>query len=371
MPEIVPLEWTGESLRFLDQTKLPQEQAVTVARSYTEVVQAIQGMQVRGAPAVGISSGYALVLAAKAVNTPDMRRMFAYLSDVAKEVAKARPTAATIQWVVRRMLKAANPSRSVQELRKRLETEAVAIHREDVAANRRIGELGANLIPQNSTVLTHGNTGALATAGYGTALGIIRTAWEKGNKIRVLATETRPLLQGARLTTWELVQLGIPTDLIVDSAAGTMLSHGQVGCVIVGADHIAANGDTVNKVGTYPLAVLAHENDIPFYVAASTSTLDLSLASGEDIPLEERDPEEVVRWGNSNTTPKGITVRNPVFDVTPHRYISSIITERGIIRPPYDQELAKLEEATPEAATPVPATEEVINTAEQQGGQDD
>ena len=359
MPEIVPLEWTGESLRFLDQTKLPQEQAVTVARSYSDVVDAIRGMQVRGAPAVGISSAYALVLAAKAVNTQDMRRMFTYLSDVAKEVIKARPTAANIQWAIQRMLKAANPSRSVQELRQRLETEAVAIHREDVATNRRIGELGADLIPQNSTVLTHSNTGALATAGYGTALGVIRTAWEKGNKIRVLATETRPLLQGARLTAWELVQLGIPTDLIVDSAAGTLLSQGQVGCVIVGADRVAANGDIVNKVGTYLLAVVAHENNIPFHVAAPTSTLDLSLASGDGIPLEDGDPEEVTRWGNSTTTPKGVSVRNVVFDVTPHRYISSIITERGIVTAPYDQGLAKLVETEHQTAGAVPATEEV------------
>ena len=342
MPEIVPLEWTGDALRILDQTKLPQEQAVITARTYSDVAQAIQSMQVRGAPAIGVSGAYALVLAAKAVNTLDMQRMCTYLSDVAKEVAGTRPTAGNLHWAIQRMLNVAYPARSVQELRRHLEAEAMAIHREDIAANRRIGELGATLLPQKGAVLTHCNTGALATAGYGTALGVIRAAWESGKRFRVLTTETRPLLQGARLTTWELVQMGIPADLIVDSAAGSIMASGEVECVIVGADRIAANGDTANKIGTYTLAVVAHENGIPFYVAAPTSSLDLSLASGEAIPIEERAPEEVISWGNASTTPKGINVRNPVFDVTPHRYINAIVTEQGIVRPPYEEELPKL-----------------------------
>ena len=359
MPEIVPLEWTGESLRILDQTRLPQEQAVTVARTYGDVVEAIRTMQVRGAPALGVAGAYAMVLAVKAVDTMDLRRLFSYLSEVGKEVASTRPTAANLRWAVERMLKAAFPSRSIAELRQSLEREAVAIHQEDVAGNRRMGELGADLISRDGAVLTHCNAGALATGGYGTALGVIRTAWEKDKRLRVVITETRPFLQGARLTAWELVQLGIPTELIVDSAAGSVMAQGDVGCVIVGADRIAANGDVANKIGTYTLAVLAHENEVPFYIAAPISTLDLSLPSGSDIPIEERAPEEVTRWGDKSITPKGISVRNPAFDVTPHRYVTAIITERGIVRPPYDEELRRLVEETPDRASPVIAGEEV------------
>ncbi len=358
MPEIVPLEWTGDALRILDQTKLPQEQAVTVARIHGDVVRAIQNMQVRGAPAIGVAGAYAIVLAVKAVDTPDLRRLLSYLTDVGKEIAGARPTAVNLRWAVERMLKVAFPCRSVAELHQRLETEAVAIHREDVEGNRHMGALGAGLLPQEGAVLTHCNTGALATAGYGTALGVIRAAWEGGKKFRVLITETRPFLQGARLTAWELVQLGIPTDLIVDSAAGYMLARGEVGCVIVGADRIAANGDVANKIGTYTLAVLAHENDVPFYVAAPISTLDLSLPSGVDIPIEERPPEEVLQWGDRTIAPKGINVRNPAFDVTPYRYVTAIITEQGIARPPYAEELRRLADSKQTTAPPVLAAEE-------------
>ena len=355
MPEIVPLEWTGEALRILDQTKLPQEQAVIVARTYSDVVHAIKTMQVRGAPAIGVAGAYAMVLAVKAVDTPDLRRLFNYLSDVGKEVASARPTAANLRWAVERMLGVVFPSRSVAELRQRLEEQAVTIHKDDVAGNRRIGALGAELLPKDGTILTHCNAGALATGGYGTALGVIRAAWEQNKKFRVLVTETRPFLQGARLTAWELVQLGIPTDLIVDSAAGSFLARGEVGSVIVGADRIAANGDVANKIGTYPLAVLAHENGVPFYVAAPISTLDLSLPSGDTIPIEDRAPEEVTSWGDKLMVPKGINVRNPAFDVTPHRYVTAIITERGVARPPYDEALRLLaEEAKPEEpSTPI------------------
>ena len=344
MPEIVPLEWTGEALRILDQTRLPQEQAVVVARTYADVVRAVQTMQVRGAPAIGVAGAYAMALAVKAVDSLDVRRLLSYLSDVGKEVTAARPTAANLRWAVERMLTVASSAQSLLQLRKILEEEAEAIHREDVAANRRMGALGADLLPNEGAVLTHCNAGALATAGYGTALGVIRTAWENGKRFRVLATETRPFLQGARLTAWELVQLGIPTDLIVDSAAGSMLARGEVRCVIVGADRIAANGDMANKIGTYSLAVLAHENTIPFYVAAPTSTLDLSLATGDEIPIEERAPDEILIWGEKTIAPKGIGVRNPVFDVTPHRYVTAIITERGIAEPPYEEELRRLVE---------------------------
>ena len=364
MPEIVPLEWTGEALRILDQTKLPQEQAVIVARTYSDVVDAIKTMQVRGAPAIGVAGAYAMLLAVKAVDTQDLRRLFNYLSDVGKEVASARPTAANLRWAVERMLGVAFPSRSIAELRQRLEVQATAIHKEDVAGNRRIGALGAELLPKNGTVLTHCNAGALATGGYGTALGVIRAAWEQNKSLRVLVTETRPFLQGARLTAWELVQLGIPTDLIVDSAAGSFLARGEVGSVIVGADRIAANGDVANKIGTYALAVLAHENETPFYVAAPISTLDLSLPSGDAIPIEERAPEEVTSWGDKLIAPKGINVRNPAFDVTPHRYVTAIITERGVARPPYDEALRLLgEEAKPEES---PAPVETVVEKEEE-----
>ncbi|MCH7705574.1 MAG: S-methyl-5-thioribose-1-phosphate isomerase [Chloroflexi bacterium] len=360
---MVPLEWTGDTLRILDQTKLPQEQAVVVARTFSDVAEAIQTMQVRGAPAIGVAAAYAMVLAVKAVDTLNTERLISYLSEVEKEMANTRPTAVNLRWALNRMMSVAQQGRSPGQLREILEEEAVAIHRENVAANRRIGELGAELIPKEGAVLTHCNTGALATAGYGTAIGVIRAAWEQGSRFHVLVTETRPLLQGARLTAWELVQLGIPTDLIVDSAAGSILASGEVKCVIVGADRIAANGDVANKIGTYPLAVLAHEFDIPFYVAAPTSSVDLSLASGDQIPLEERDPEEVTLWNGRSTAPKGITVRNLAFDVTPNRYITAIITERGIARPPLDQALGNLVETQVAAAAPVPETSQSDNGA--------
>ncbi len=350
-PEIVPLQWSGDALRILDQTKLPQEQAVVVARSYEQVIGAIRAMQVRGAPAIGIAGAYAMVLAVKAVDTPDLRRLLSYLADVSKEVASARPTAVNLKWAVTRVLNSAFRGRSVAELRQNVEAEAAAIHKEDVAGNRRIGLLGAELLPKEGTVLTHCNAGALATGGYGTALGVIRAAWENGKKLRVLATETRPFLQGARLTAWELAQMGIPTELIVDSAAGSMMARKEVACVVVGADRVAANGDVANKIGTYSLAVLAHENGVPFYVAAPISTLDMSLTSGDLIPIEERSADEVTRWGNNAIAPKGIKVRNPAFDVTPHRYVSAIITERGIAREPYEESLKKLAETVAAANT--------------------
>jgi len=359
MPEIVPLQWTGETLRILDQTKLPHEQAVTVARTHEQVVQAIRTMQVRGAPAIGIAGAYAMVLAVKAVDTTDLRRLFSYLADVGKEIGNARPTAVNLRWAVERMLNTAFRSHSVTELRQSLEAEAIAIHQEDVAGNRRIGTLGAELLPRDGAVLTHCNAGALATGGYGTALGVIRAAWENKKRFRVLVTETRPFLQGARLTAWELLQMGIPTELIVDSAAGSILASGKVSCVIVGADRIAANGDVANKIGTYSLAVLAHENSVPFYVAAPTSTLDLALPSGDQIPIEERPPEELTQWGDRLVVPKGIAVRNPAFDVTPHRYVTAIITERGIVRPPYEVELKRLVEAASPDAPPVLSAGEV------------
>jgi methylthioribose-1-phosphate isomerase len=353
MPEIVPLEWTGDALRILDQTKLPQEQSVIVASTHAEVASAIETMQVRGAPAIGVAGAYAMALAGKAVDTPDLNRLKSFLSDVAKDLSGRRPTAVNLGWAIQRMLTVVTSCHSVSDVRKRMDAEAVAIHREDVASNRRLGALGAQLLPKNGTVLTHCNAGALATAGYGTALGVIRAAWDQGQKLKVMVTETRPFLQGARLTAWELVQMGIPTDLIVDSAAASFLARGDISCVVVGADRVAANGDTANKIGTYMLAVLAHENDVPFYVAAPTSTLDMSLRSGDDIPIEERPEHEIVSWGGWNIAPKGIGVRNPAFDVTPSRYITAIITDRGIARSPYEEDLRRLMESSAPAPVAV------------------
>ncbi len=340
--EIVPLEWTGDALRILDQTRLPHQQTYIEARDWGDVVRAIQTMQVRGAPAIGVAGAYAVALAAGDIATDALVPFRSRLANIAKQIAGARPTAVNLRWAVDRMLAVAGECSTVGLIQQRLIDEAKRIHSEDEEANRRIGALGAVLVPEHGAVLTHCNAGALATGGYGTALGVIRAAWEQGKRFRVFATETRPILQGARLTSWELVQLGIPIDLIVDSAAGSVLAGGAVGCVIVGADRIAANGDVANKIGTYSLAVLAHENGVPLYVAAPISTLDLSLASGESIPIEERPREEVTNWAQVPTAPEGVGVYNPAFDVTPSRYVSAIITERGVATPPYEGTLKSL-----------------------------
>lgn len=342
--EIVPLEWAGDALRILDQTKLPHQQLFVEAHKWSIVVHAIKSMQVRGAPAIGVAGAYAVALAAAEIEADDVSTFLKKLNAIAEEIALARPTAVNLRWAVERMLTVASECSSIDLGRESLVGEAVRIHREDVEANRKIGALGAELIPEDRSVLTHCNAGALATGGYGTALGVIRAAWEQGLKFHVYATETRPILQGARLTAWELVQMGVPTDLIVDSAAGSVMAKGSVGCVIVGADRIAANGDVANKIGTYSISVLAREHNIPLYVAAPTSTLDLSLASGEDIPIEERSGQEVLSWARVTTAPEGMGVYNPAFDVTPNRYVDAIITERGIARAPYKQSLSLLME---------------------------
>ena len=342
--EIVPLEWAGDALRILDQTRLPHQQLFIEACNYGTVVHAIKSMQVRGAPAIGIAGAYAVALAAMEIEADDLTSFRARLPDIAEEIAHARPTAVNLRWAVQRMLAVANEGPTIDLVRQRLVDEAVSIHREDVEANRRIGALGAELLPKEGSVLTHCNAGALATGGYGTALGVIRAAWERGLRLHVYATETRPVLQGARLTAWELVQMGIPTDLIVDSAAGSVMATGSVGCVVVGADRIAANGDVANKIGTYSLSILAREHSVPFYVAAPISTLDISLASGEDIPIEERSGEEILSWAQVLTAPEGVGVHNPAFDVTPSRYVTAIITERGVAKPPYEESLRHLVE---------------------------
>jgi methylthioribose-1-phosphate isomerase len=308
-------------------------------RRYQEAVEAIQQMRVRGAPAIGVTAAYAVAMAVREVQSTDRKEFLDRLQAAAAHIASARPTAVNLQWAVRRMLRVAEAEPDLSQMTSRLLAEAKRIQQEDEEMNRRMGELGRDLIPQGGAVLTHCNTGALATAGYGTALGVIRAGWDSGKRFQVFNTETRPFLQGARLTSWEFQQLGIPSTLIVDSAAGMMMRRGEISCVITGADRIAANGDTANKIGTYTLAVLARENGIPFYIAAPTSTVDLSIATGDHIKIEERPPEEVTSFRGTPIAPPGVRAINPAFDVTPHRYIGAIVTEVSVARPPYLESL--------------------------------
>jgi len=337
-----PIEWLGKKLKIIDQTQLPGKLAFLELRAYTEVVAAIKGMKVRGAPAIGVAAAYGIALGAQDIKADTKAKFLSQFDKILKAFAAARPTAVNLFRAIDRMKKVAETAGDVAETKQALIVEAKKIHAEEEVATRRLSQLGAGLIKNGFTVLTHCNAGALATAGYGTALGVIKAAWEQGKKIEVIATETRPLLQGACLTTWELMQENIPVTLITDSMAGYFLSRGKVNCVIVGADRIAANGDTANKIGTYTLAVLAKENSIPFYVAAPTSTIDFSLSSGAEIPIEERNPEEITSIKGVRLAPKGVTAANPAFDITPHRYITAVITEKGIFRKPYVDKLQKL-----------------------------
>ena len=340
MTEIRPIQWVGDSLELLDQTRLPQEQISLVIHRYQEAVEAIRNMRVRGAPAIGVTAAYAVALAARQIEAADRPEFLRRLNEAAAEIASARPTAVNLRWAVRRMLRQAEDEGDAAETPARLLAEARRIQEEDEEVNRRMGGFGKELLPDGSAVLTHCNTGALATSGFGTALGVIRAGWEEGKRFQVYNTETRPFLQGARLTAWEFQQLGIPATLIVDSAAGMLMERGRIGCVITGADRIAANGDTANKIGTYSLAVLARENNIPFYVAAPTSTIDLGLSTGEEIQIEERPEEEVTHIQGVPTAPPGVMVINPAFDVTPCQYVSAIITEAGVSWPPYHESLS-------------------------------
>ena len=330
-----PIEWLGNKLKIIDQTKLPETTAFVELSDYHEVTAAIREMKVRGAPAIGIAAAYGIALGAQNIKTESKDRFISQLGQILQAFSAARPTAANLFRTIDRMKKIASTTDDTPGIKQALIDEAKRIHSEEEAATERLSQLGAELIEDGFTILTHCNTGSLATAGYGTALGIIKAAKKQGKKIDVIATETRPLLQGARLTAWELMQENIPATLVTDSMAGYFINQGKVDCVIVGADRIAANGDVANKIGTYTLAVLAAENGIPFYVAAPTSTIDLSLNSGAEIPIEERNPEEVTSIGGVILAPQGIKAANPAFDVTPHRYITAIITERGIIKEPY------------------------------------
>ena len=337
--EIRPIRWADGNLLLLDQTRLPAEETtVTVAR-YEQAVDAIREMRVRGAPAIGVTAAYAVAMAARDSDAASRDEFLVQLSAAAERISAARPTAVNLHWAVRRMMGVAESSGSIDEIRARLLAEARQVHREDEAINRRMGDYGRELMPDGGSVLTHCNTGALATSSFGTALGVIRAGWESGKRFEVYNTETRPWLQGARLTSWEFQKLGIPATLLVDSAAGMLMRRGKIGCVITGADRIAANGDTANKIGTYSLAVLAKENGIPFYVAAPTSTIDLSLADGDEIEIEERPQDEVTSYRGLQTAPEGVEAVNPSFDVTPARYVSAIVTEAGVARQPFNESL--------------------------------
>lgn len=337
------MRWlTGEGcLELLDQTRLPAEISYLKCSDYRDVAAAIKCLAVRGAPAIGAAAAYGLVLAAGKSRAASREEFLAQLESAAQELAATRPTAVNLSWALARLLQKArgagtgNPA----ALRDLLLEEAHTVFREDLSGNRRIGEYGQEFIPQNGSVLTHCNAGALATAGYGTALGVIRAARDAGKNVRVYADETRPLLQGARLTALELLNDNIPVTLITDNMAGFLMAKGRVDLVIVGADRIASNGDAANKIGTYGLAVMARAHNIPFYVAAPFSTVDLSLQSGDEIPIEERDHAEVTHHGGRLLAPAGVEVWNPAFDITPHGLITAIITDRGVARPPYRESL--------------------------------
>jgi methylthioribose-1-phosphate isomerase len=342
MAEIEPIHWQDDHLELLDQRLLPHQQKWLSVHGYQEVIDAIRQMSVRGAPAIGVTAAYGMALASREIDSSALDNFLSRLEAIGQELKAARPTAVNLSWAVERCMEVASVCDSPNEARGRLLEEAIGIHQADVAANQAMGRHGAALLPDQGGVLTHCNAGALATAGWGTALGVIRSAWEQGKRLSVFCTETRPWLQGARLTAWELVQLGIPASLVVDSAAGSLMRQGRVQAVVVGADRIAVNGDVANKIGTYNLAVLAKENGVAFYVAAPLSTVDLSIGSGEEIIIEERDPEEVTTLAGTQIAADGIGVWNPAFDVTPHQYVSAIITEQGVAQAPYTKSLKTL-----------------------------
>ncbi len=337
-----PIEWLGNKIRILDQTRLPQEEVYLEFGDYRDVASAIKEMKVRGAPIIGIAGAYAAALGALNIRTTSKNDFLKKLESIIEAITATRPTARNLFFDLERMRQAAAKGKNVQATVQKLVNEAIKIHQEEADATRHLSLFGAELIKNRWTVLTHCNTGPLATSGCGTALGIIITAYRQGKKINVLVDETRPLLQGARLTTWELNKAGVPFTLITDSMAGSFMGKGKVNCVITGADRIAANGDTANKIGTYTLAVLAKENSIPFYIAAPVSTIDVSLKTGEKIPIEERKAEEVTHFQGMPIAPEGITAANPAFDVTPNKYITAIITDKGIIKEPYTRSIKKL-----------------------------
>jgi methylthioribose-1-phosphate isomerase len=348
------IEWQGDAIVMVDQRKLPAQEIYVRCRTAQEVARAIRTMVIRGAPAIGVAAAMGIALGMSRSTARGTRQFAVDFQKICDMMASTRPTAVNLFWAIERMKRVfgegARAGESPDELIARLAREARAIHDEDVASCRAMGGFGAQIVPDGARVLTHCNAGALATAGYGSALGVIRAAVEQGKRIAVFADETRPFLQGARLTAWELVREGISTTVITESMAGPLMRAGEIDLVVVGADRIAANGDTANKIGTYTVAVLAHEHKLPFYVAAPLSTIDLATPDGEHIPIEERDQREVSHLGSSRLTPEGALIRNPAFDITPHRYIAGIITEKGIFHPPYIESLQRAFEAASEPA---------------------
>jgi methylthioribose-1-phosphate isomerase len=335
------IQWIDDCVVMIDQTRLPMEEKYVTCGTYQDVAAAIRDMTIRGAPAIGVAAAMGVALGVLHAPENGLDQQFEVICET---LARTRPTAVNLVWAIGRMkrLYGALRGRPIAEIRRGLIEEALRMREQDIAICRAIGRHGAALVPDACTVLTHCNAGALATAGYGTALGVIRAAVESGKKVDVFADETRPFLQGARLTVWELQQDGIPTTLITDNMAGHFLKSGRIGCVVVGADRIAANGDVANKIGTYSVAVLAKENNVPFFVAAPLSTLDLTLASGDLIPIEQRSAAEVTHVFGRQVAPADTVVENPAFDVTPARYVSAIITEKGVARAPYEESLRKL-----------------------------
>ena len=337
------IEWTPAGVVMIDQTRLPAEETYVTCKNYREVAEAIRGMVIRGAPAIGVAAAMGVAIG---VQQADAEKLDAEMEEICTVLGATRPTAVNLFWAIERMKKRYSELRAsgtdVEVIRAELAAEAERVLAEDIAINQSIGRHGAALLPADAQVMTHCNAGALATGGYGTALGVIRAAVESGNSVAVFANETRPFLQGARLTVWELQQDSIPVTLLTDNMAGHLLHSGKVGAVVVGADRIAGNGDVANKIGTYSVAVLAKENGIPFYVAAPISTLDLSLASGEEIPIEERNPAEVTQLQGVPVAPPDTKAIHPAFDVTPNRYVTAIITEHGVARTPYTESLRAL-----------------------------
>lgn len=340
------LEWTEAGVRFIDQTKLPTEEVYVTCKTYEQVADAIRTMIVRGAPAIGVAAAMGIALGARDIKSENIADFRNQLGHICRLMGETRPTAVNLFWAIRRMQRRFDElsGRPITDVKLLLIKEAIQMHAEDIAANQAMGRNGAVLLPDSGSVLTHCNAGALATAGYGTALGVIRAAIDAGKKLHVYADETRPFLQGSRLTAWELMKDGIPTTLISDNMAGHIMAQGKIQAVIVGADRIAANGDTANKIGTYTVAILAKEHGIPFYVAAPFSTVDLDTPDGSRIPIEERNANEVTHLSGKQIAPTGVDVRNPAFDVTPAKYIAAIITERGVAKAPFDESLKRLSE---------------------------
>lgn len=343
-PAIQSIEWREDHLRILDQTYLPNREVYSDIRDVGRIWEAIKKMRVRGAPAIGIAAAYGLYLGIRELPENTFQSFWVEVERIAEYLETARPTAVNLSWALSRLKTTiqAHKDKDIAEIKNIVLNTAKTIHDEDKRTCKKIGEKGAEIVPENANILTHCNTGSLATGQYGTALSVIFHTHENGNDIQVWVDETRPLLQGARLTSWELMNAEIPMKLITDSTAGSLMKRGEVDMIIVGADRVAANGDTANKIGTYPLAVLAKENDIPFYVAVPLSTIDMELENGNDIPIEEREEDEIASFNGTRVAPKKVETYNPAFDVTPYKYITGFITEEGIIEPPFDENFQKL-----------------------------